>query len=301
GTRGQCDADPCQHRAVWRDHRQRAASAAEGLAIMSLVESLPRVRALRSLRADGLIPWIVPLAIVLIWQVACVTGFVSERVLPAPTDVVRAGWKLLASGELERNIWVSFWRAGAGFLIGGGIGFAFGLANGLSELSGKLTDTTLQMVRNVPHLALIPLVILWFGIDEAAKLFLVALGVFFPIYLNTLHGIRTVDPQLIEMGRIYGMTDGELFRRVIFPGALPSIFVGLRFALGIMWLTLIVADTIAASSGLGYMAMQAREFMLIDVVVLSILIYALLGKLADSASRTLERLTLSWHPAFQKH
>ena len=189
---------------------------------------------------------------------------------------------------------------GVEIAIGGGIGFAFGLANGLSQLSAKLTDTTLQMVRNIPHLALIPLVILWFGIDESAKLFLVALGVFFPIYLNTLHGIRTVDPQLIEMGRIYGMTDGELFRRVIFPGALPSIFVGLRFALGIMWLTLIVAETIAASSGLGYMAMQAREFMLIDVVVLSILIYAWLGKLADSASRALERLTLSWHPAFQK-
>jgi sulfonate transport system permease protein len=148
---------------------------------------------------------------------------------------------------------------------------------------------------------LIPLVILWFGIDEAAKLFLVALGVFFPIYLNTLHGIRTVDPQLIEMGRIYGMNDGELFRRVVFPGALPSIFVGLRFSLGIMWLTLIVAETIAANSGLGYMAMQAREFMQTDVVVLSILIYALLGKLADGASRALEQLTLSWHPAFRKH
>jgi sulfonate transport system permease protein len=267
---------------------------------MSLIDSLPRVRGLRSPRADGLIPWIVPLAIVVLWQIACVTGFVSERVLPAPTDVVRAGWKLALSGELERNLWVSFWRAATGFLIGGGIGFAFGLANGLSELSGKLTDTTLQMVRNVPHLALIPLVILWFGIDEAAKLFLVALGVFFPIYLNTLHGIRTVDPQLIEMGRIYGMRDSELFRRVIFPGALPSIFVGLRFALGIMWLTLIVAETIAASSGLGYMAMQAREFMQTDVVVLSILIYALLGKFADSASRALERLTLAWHPAFRK-
>ena len=271
---------------------------------MSLIESLPRVRALRSPRADGLIPhlipWIVPLTIVVIWQISCAIGFVSDRVLPAPSDVVRAGWKLLLSGELENNIWVSFWRAGAGFVIGGSIGFAFGLANSLSELSGKLTDTTLQMVRNVPHLALIPLVILWFGIDEAAKLFLVALGVFFPIYLNTLHGIRTVDPQLIEMGRIYGMSDGELFRRVIFPGALPSIFVGLRFALGIMWLTLIVAETIAANSGLGYMAMQAREFMQTDVVVLSILIYALLGKLADSASRALERLTLAWHPAFRK-
>jgi sulfonate transport system permease protein len=268
---------------------------------MSIIESLPPLRALRTPRADGLIPWIVPLVIILIWQAACVGGLVHARVLPAPSDVAMAGWKLVKSGELARNIWVSFWRAGVGFLIGGSIGFAFGLANGLSQLSSKLTDTTLQMVRNIPHLALIPLVILWFGIDESAKLFLVALGVFFPIYINTLHGIRTVDPQLIEMGRIYGMTDSELFRRVIFPGALPSIFVGLRFALGIMWLTLIVAETIAASSGLGYMAMQAREFMQIDVVVLSILIYALLGKLADSASRLLERLTLSWHPAFQNH
>ena len=267
---------------------------------MSLVEILPRVRRLRLPRADGLVQWIVPLAIIVIWQAGCEIGFVPVRVLPAPSDVALAGWKLLLSGELARNIWVSFWRASVGFVIGGSIGFAFGLANGLSQLSSKLTDTTLQMVRNVPHLALIPLVILWFGIDESAKLFLVALGVFFPIYLNTLHGIRSVDPQLIEMGRIYGMTDVELFRRVIFPGALPSIFVGVRFALGIMWLTLIVAETIAASSGLGYMAMQAREFMQIDVVVLSILIYALLGKLADSASRLLERLTLSWHPAFQK-
>ncbi|MEW6643894.1 MAG: aliphatic sulfonate ABC transporter permease SsuC [Pseudomonadota bacterium] len=267
---------------------------------MSLIDSLPRGQRIRLPRIDGLTQWIVPLLIIVIWQAASVAGWISVRVLPAPSDVALAGWKLLQSGELARNIWVSFWRASVGFLIGGGIGFAFGLANGLSRLSNRLTDTTLQMVRNVPHLALIPLVILWFGIDEAAKLFLVALGVFFPIYLNTLHGIKTVDPQLIEMGRSYGMSDGELFRRVIFPGALPSIFVGLRFALGIMWLTLIVAETIAASSGLGYMAMQAREFMLIDVVVLSILIYALLGKLADSASRLLERLTLTWHPAFQK-
>jgi sulfonate transport system permease protein len=267
---------------------------------MSVIEVSRRARPFRLPKADGLTQWLVPIAILVVWQAASQTGYVSSRVLPAPSDVALAGWKLLQSGELQRNIWVSFWRASVGFLIGGGIGFALGLANGLSSLSSKLTDTTLQMVRNIPHLALIPLVILWFGIDEAAKLFLVALGVFFPIYLNTLHGIRTVDPQLVEMARVYGMGKSELFRRVIFPSALPSIFVGLRFALGIMWLTLIVAETIAASSGLGYMAMQAREFMLIDVVVLSILIYALLGKLADSASRVLERLTLSWHPAFQK-
>src|SRR3981081_3072360 len=247
---------------------------------MSLIESLPRVRSPRLPPADALIQWIVPLAIVLIWQAACVTGFVPARVLPAPSDVALAGWKLLLSGELARNIWVSFWRASVGFVIGGGIGFAFGLMNGLSQLSRGLTDTTLQMIRNIPHLALIPLVILWFGIDEEAKLFLVALGVFFPIYVNTLLGIQSVDPQLVEMGQVYGMDRRALFFRVILPGALPAIFVGLRYALGIMWLTLIVAETISASSGLGYMAMQAREFMQIDVVVLSILIYALLGKLA---------------------
>ena len=154
------------------------------------------------------------------------------------------------------------------------------------------------MVRNVPHLALIPLVIVWFGIDEGAKLFLVALGVFFPIYLNTLHGIRAVDPQLVEMGRSYGMGPATLFRRIIWPGALPSIFVGLRYALGITWLTLIVAETIAAQSGIGYMAMQAREFMQTDVIVLAILIYAVLGKGADSIVRVLERVFLSWNPAF---
>src|SRR6185312_7808913 len=144
---------------------------------MSLIETLPPLRKWRIPRADGLVQWIVPLAIILIWQAASVRGLVPARVLPAPSDVARAGWKLLLSGELARNIWVSFWRASSGFAIGGGIGFAFGLANGLSQLSNKLTDPTLQMVRHIPHPALIPLVILWFGIDESATLFLVALGV----------------------------------------------------------------------------------------------------------------------------
>ncbi|MGQ3671930.1 aliphatic sulfonate ABC transporter permease SsuC [Xanthobacter sp. TB0136] len=245
------------------------------------------------------IGWIVPVLLIAGWEAAARLGEIPANILPAPSDVVAALWKLTVSGEIFQHVYVSAWRALTGFAIGGAIGFGLGVINGLSDLSRKFSDTTLQMVRNIPHLALIPLVILWFGIDEEAKLFLVALGVFFPIYINTLHGIRTVDPHLIEMGHIYGMSNFELFWRVILPGALPSIFVGLRYALGIMWLTLIVAETISASSGLGYMAMQAREFLLIDVVVLSILIYALLGKLADSAARALERSFLKWHPAFQ--
>ena len=243
--------------------------------------------------------WALPVALLVFWQGASSLGWIGESFLPSPLAVLKAAWRLTLTGELPENVWVSFLRAVAGLIVGGGIGFALGLANGLSRLSFGLTDTTLQMVRNVPHLALIPLVIVWFGIEEEAKLFLVALGVFFPVYVNTLHGVRSVDPQLIEMARSYGFSRWQLFRRVILPGALPSIFVGLRFALGVMWLTLIVAETIAAQSGIGYMAMQAREFMQVDVVVLAILIYALLGKLADAAARGLERRCLSWHPAFQ--
>ena len=181
------------------------------------------------------------------------------------------------------------------------LAFSFGLANGLSRLSEKLVDSTLQMIRNIPNLALIPLVILWFGIGDEARVFLVALGVFFPMYVNTQHGIRSVDPHLLEMGRAYGMSERELLQRVVLPGALPSIFVGLRYGLGIMWLTLIVAETISASSGIGYMAMNAREFMLVDVVVFSILLYAALGKLADSMARVLERSCLAWNPVYARH
>jgi sulfonate transport system permease protein len=155
------------------------------------------------------------------------------------------------------------------------------------------------MLRNVPHLAIIPLVILWFGIDESAKIFLVAIGVLFPIYLNTFHGIRMVDRGLIEMGRVYGLGPAALYLQVILPGALPSILVGLRYALGIMWLTLIVAETISAQAGIGYMTMNAREFLQTDVVLLGIIIYALLGKIADMLTRALERRALAWHPSFQ--
>ncbi|CAM5769204.1 ABC transporter permease [Labrys miyagiensis] len=161
-----------------------------------------------------------------------------------------------------------------------------------------LLDSTLQMLRNVPHLAIIPLVILWFGIGESAKIFLVALGVLFPVYINTYHGIRTIDPQLVEMARVYGLGPVARFWRVILPGALPSIFVGLRYGLGIMWLTLIVAETISASSGIGYMTMNAREFLQTDVILLGVIIYAVLGKLSDIVVKFFEQAALQWHPTY---
>jgi sulfonate transport system permease protein len=250
-------------------------------------------------RHRGWLPWLLPLAIVAGWQAASMAGWIAARVLPEPWAVLKAFWHLAASGEMRQHVQTSTVRALSGFALGGGLALALGLLTGTSRRAETLLDTTLQMVRNVPPLALIPLVILWFGIDEGAKLFLVSLGVFFPIYLNTFHGIRTVDKGLIEMARSYGLAGWPLYRQVILPGALPQILVGVRFALGFMWVILIVAETVSAQAGIGYMTMNAREFLQTDVVLVGILLYALLGKLADLLAKGLERWWLRWHPGYQ--
>lgn len=249
---------------------------------------------------QAFVPWAFPVFILLIWQFLSSVSIIPTRVLPAPLSVIGAAIRLAQTGELFVNIAVSAGRAISGFVVGGSIGFVLGLVNGISPIFEKLFDTSIQMLRTIPNLALLPLVILWFGIGDEARLFLVSLGVMFPIYLNTFHGIRSVDPGLIEMGRVYGLNTSSLFWKIILPGAMSSILVGVRYSLGIMWLTLIVAETIAAESGIGYMATNAREFMQTDVVVLTIVIYALFGKLADIIARNLERSWLKWHPNYQK-
>ncbi len=248
---------------------------------------------------EKLAPWIVPILLLVSWQIAAQVGWLSSRILPAPSAIASAFWQLTASGELAVHAQKSLLRASAGFVLGGGLGLLLGLLTGSFKSAETLLDTTIQMVRNIPALALIPLVILWFGIDEWAKLFLVSIGVFFPVYLNTFHGIRSVDPALIEMARSYGLTGWRLYRHVILPGALPSILVGVRFSMGLVWVLLIVAETISAQSGIGFMTMNAREFLQTDIVLVGILLYAVLGKLADVLSRTLERYWLRWHPAYR--
>lgn len=241
-----------------------------------------------------LLPWLIPLIIIILWQIASSLNWISSNVLPSPLAVVSAGVELFESGELMTNLTISLYRATVGFVIGGGIGFILGLLTGLSKTCRLLLDSTIQMIRNIPHLALIPLVIAWFGIDEVSKIFLVAIGVMFPVYVNTLHGIIGVDSDLIEMGKMYQLSKWQLYTNIIFPSALPSILVGIRYALGVMWTTLIVAETIASDSGIGYMAMNAREFMQMDVIVLSILLYALLGKISDLIAKYFEDITLAW-------
>ncbi|MDR5741372.1 MULTISPECIES: aliphatic sulfonate ABC transporter permease SsuC [unclassified Caballeronia] len=245
-------------------------------------------------------PWLVPIAILLLWEYAARAGVLSTRVLPEPLAVVKSAWTLIQSGDMWANVKVSAWRALLGLAIGGGVGLVLGLWTGLFRPFEVALDSTVQMIRNIPALAMIPLVILWFGIEEEAKIFLVALGVFFPVYVNTFHGIRSVDANLVEMARSYGVKGFELYRDVILPGALPSILVGVRFALGLMWVMLIVAETISAQSGIGYMTMNAREFLQTDVVVVGILLYAVLGKLADVLAKGIERVALRWHPAYQR-
>ena len=248
---------------------------------------------------DNLAPWALPVALLLGWQLASHFGFLSSRILPEPWAVAKAFWSLTVSGELWLHLKTSLWRATVGFGIGAGLGLLLGLLTGSFRHAETLLDTTLQMVRNIPALALIPLVILWFGIDETAKLFLLAVGVFFPVYLNTFHGIRSADQGLIEMARSYGLSGWPLYRDVILPAAMPSILVGVRFSLGLVWVLLIVAETISAQAGIGYMTMNAREFLQTDVVLVGILLYALLGKAADLFSRRLEKHCLRWNPAYR--
>ncbi|OOL16746.1 alkanesulfonate transporter permease subunit [Ochrobactrum sp. P6BS-III] len=266
-----------------------------GFAGKSRTADVPRLKTL----GKALAPWALPIVLLIAWEIAARTGLITARLMPAPSTVAAAFWKSLLDGTLIYHTYISTQRALIGLVIGGGLGFVAGIVNGLWKPAETLLDSTLQMLRNIPHLALVPLVILWFGIDETAKIFLVSIGVFFPIYINTFYGVRTIDPQLIEMVHVYGLDRKALIQRIILPGALPSILVGLRYALGFMWLTLIVAETISATSGIGYMTMNAREFLMTDVVLLGIIIYALLGKVADTATRLIEKRVLVWHPAYQ--
>jgi sulfonate transport system permease protein len=246
-------------------------------------------------RYSGWTAWLVPSLLVVAWEVLGRYQLMDARFLPPPSQVLAKFWQLLASGELVTHLSVSFRRAGLGFLIGGSLGLVLGFLNGISRVSEVLLDSPLQMVRTIPHLALVPLVILWFGIGEESKVFLVSLGAVFPMYINTFHGIRSIDPGLLELARVYQLEPRKVISQIVLPGALPSILVGVRYALGITWLTLIVAETVAASSGIGFLAMNAREVLATDVVVLSIVLYALLGKASDSAARWLERHWLGWH------
>lgn len=243
---------------------------------------------------EGALPWLIPVAIIIIWEVIVDAGMIDTTYVPSPSAVGSQAITLWQEGTLQQNIGISLYRATIGLLIGGTIGFTLGVANGLSRISNLLFNSTVQMIRNIPHLALIPLIIIWLGIGEPAKVTLVAIGVMFPIYINTLHGIQSIDPKLIEMGRSYQLSKWQMLTKIIFPGAMPTILMGIRYALGVMWTTLIVSETISSSSGIGYMETNAQQFLDMPTIFLAIIIYAILGKVSDWIAALLESIILDW-------
>ena len=249
-------------------------------------------------RGLQLLSWLAPVVLVIVWEWLAQAGWLSPQVLPAPSKVIRTAFKLATTGTLLNDLGVSLLRAAAGFVIGTAIGGGLGILVGFSRIAEALIDRSVQMIRAIPFLAALPLVIVWLGVGETQKIFLVALGVTFPIYINTVLGIRQVDPKLLELGRVQGLSSLQLIRRIILPGALPSILTGVRYALATAWLALVVAETIGAQSGIGFLAMDAREFLRTDVIVLTIVIYALIGVAADGIARFLERRLLAWHPNY---
>jgi sulfonate transport system permease protein len=267
--------------------------------------TLPRTpaaaaRARRAFPTATLLRWLSPLVLLGLWQLASSTGLLSPKDLAAPGTILTAAWDLIRNGQLPDALLVSLRRAALGLVVGVGAAVVLGSLAGLSRAGDVVVDPPMQMLRTLPLFGLIPLFILWFGIGETPKVAIVALGVFFPLYLNTFSGVRGVDPKLAEVARVVRLSRVQLIRHIVLPGALPQILVGLRQSLGIAWLVLIVAEQINADSGLGHMINDAREFLRTDVIVLGLLIYCVLGLLTDGLVRLLERRALAWRQEFLK-
>ncbi|MDI1463396.1 ABC transporter permease [Catellatospora sp. KI3] len=237
---------------------------------------------------------VTPLVLLAVWEAAARTGLLPPGKLPAPSDVLRAGYTLAADGTLTTHLLDSLHRAAVGLAVGSVLAVVLGTVAGLLRLGEDVIDPPVQMARMLPHLALVPLLIIWIGIGEELKITLVALGSFFPIYFNTYAGIRDIDERLVEAARTCGLGQLARLRHVVLPGALPALFLGLRLAIGAAWLSLVVGEQVNAQSGIGFLMMEARDFMQTDIVVLGLVIYALLGLLSDLLLRLAERRALTW-------
>lgn len=239
-----------------------------------------------------------PVSLVGLWQILSVSGVIDVKVLPSPWQVLDTFWQLTAHGPLPGDLSISLRRAGEGVLVGGSLGLVLGVISGLWRIGEELFDSTMQMLRTVPFIALWPLLIVWFGVGEAPKILLVAFASAFPIYINVFAGIRNVDKRLIESARVVGLSTRRLIREVVLPGALPQALVGLRISLGVSVIALVAAEQINATSGIGYMMQTAEQFVQINVIIVGLIVYALIGLSVDLIVRFLERVLLRWRQAF---
>ncbi|MET7610617.1 ABC transporter permease [Streptomyces seoulensis] len=278
-------------------HPSGAAGAAELPASPALQRLVPassrRTRLPRWLRRTS-----GPAALLILWQVLSATGVLAPDVLASPGRIARVAGDLMADGSLPSAMGVSLQRVAGGLVLGTVVGTGLALLSGLFRIGEDVIDAPVQMLRTVPFVGLIPLFIIWFGIGETPKIAIITLGVTFPLYLNVYAGIRGVDSQLIEAGESLGLSRWGLVRHVVLPGALPGALTGLRYSLGIAWLALVFAEQINADSGIGFLMVQARDFLRTDVIVVCLIVYAFLGLLADFVVRSLERLLLRWRPTF---
>ena len=239
-----------------------------------------------------------PVLLVVLWQILSSTGIFDARTVPPPTRVVRTAWTLVADGSFQQHLTASLLRVGYGLVFGIALGLVLALVSGLSRVGENFVDANMEVLRAVPNFALVPLLIVWFGISEVPKILLIALAVAVAVYINTFSAIRSVDAGLVEAARSFGAGRAEMIYRVILPGSLPGFLVGLRLALTASWLSLIFAETINAKRGLGRMMTDAREYFQIDVVFVLIAVYAGLGLVSILVVRFLEGRLLTWRRAY---
>lgn len=236
----------------------------------------------------------VPLGLLALWWYGTASGLIPSDVLPGPGAVIAAFWELVGTGQLAEYLAASAHRAGLGVLLGGGAGLVLGVVSGLSALGEELVDPTMQMKRAVPFLALVPLFISWFGVDETFKIVLIGVSAVAPMYAYTFLGVRGVDRKVVEAARGFGLRGARLAFGVIIPTALPNILMALRICLSVSLTGLIAAEQIGANEGIGYLVTLAQQYYRNDYMLLCVVIYAVLGLLIDAAIRGVERLALPW-------
>jgi sulfonate transport system permease protein len=235
-----------------------------------------------------------PGLLLLYWAVLSATGWLDPRTLPAPWTAVTTAVDLLREGRLQTNLAVSAARAATGLLVGGTAGVLLAFLSGLSLLGGYVIDGIVQLKRGIPILALIPFMVLWFGIGEPMKVAVIAVAAFFPIYIQTHSALRAIDLRYVELAETLGLSRAQFLTRIIVPGALPGFLLGLRFGATAAWLALVVVEQLNATSGIGYMVTLARNYAQTDVMLVGLVVYALLGFGTDSAIRWGERHLLTW-------
>jgi len=257
---------------------------ADGAAIEA--ESRPASPPPHRTRAGWGLQWwiglVVPVAIAVLWEASVAAGLANGRLVPPPSRIAATLYELAASGELVRHMWTTTWRVAAGFILGTLAGTIVGAIAGYSGIVRQLLDPSLQGLRAVPSIAWVPLFILWLGIFEASKVTLIAVGVFFPIYLGVLGAILSVDRKIVEVGRAHRLSSFGLVRRILLPAILPAYVISLRGGLGLGWMFVVAAEFMGASEGLGYLLVDGQQVGKPAQIVAAILTFAVLGKLTDA-------------------